>query len=137
MTKNQVWKKTAEQGRWPTKHQLLLKLHKLWGSKGAAEVDQTKQITFRKCAMNLPTSPHYSPGISVGPWAKLYCDNPAPQHLEYLTVVEQTYRKLNLNCQDAEEHRADINAVLRHSNPLNLFKAEEKVLRQFKRGKIG
>ena len=56
-----------------------------------------------------------------------------PPNLEYITAIEAVCTKLSQ--QDAEEHRADINRVLRSSHPPkpNLTKAQNLALRELKR----
>ena len=56
-----------------------------------------------------------------------------PPNLEYITAIESACTKLSQ--QDAEEHRADINQVLRSSHPPkpNLTKAQIIALRKIKR----
>ena len=56
-----------------------------------------------------------------------------PPYLEYITAIKAACTKLSQ--QDAEELRADINRVLRSSNPPkpNLTKAQNLALRELKR----
>ena len=56
-----------------------------------------------------------------------------PPNIEYITAIEAACTKLSQ--QDAEEHMADINRVLRSSHPPkpNLTKAQNSALRELKR----
>ena len=56
-----------------------------------------------------------------------------PPNLKYITAIEAACTKLSQ--QDAEEHRADVNRVLRSSHPPkpNLTKAQNLALRELKR----
>ena len=87
-----------------------------------------------KWVINLSSKPLTQAQRSVLAKGSNYVVSPKhPPNLEYITAIEAAFTELNQ--QDAEELRAEINKVLRSSHPPkpNLTKAQNIALRELKR----